>query len=606
MLLKRSALSTLAVLSLASFSDLSIRPVQAVTSPTPVVAPLTQPTRISPATILPAETLGVVLVNTQDDRWRELSQFQLFPDGFTFPGTLFYPTEKGASFEKDIQPWLGEQFGVAFLSAKSIVTISDVKDSAALQQYVDRVKKSRKKAPKETQYKGVTILEFEPEKLSIQAEPKAAAAKPKPKPNSPKPSSPKPESEDSIFVPTQPKFAIAVLPNHFVSSTSTEALQELLDAQDKLSENPKFQKFQQNPKALKSIVTLYGEYGKFLKAFNQLNQQQIEELTKKNPSLPVPPVLDPSLLDPLAKLYDTAEGFIWAESTGLRAQFAVNLTQSVPENLLTPMTTRNQILNRLPEVNYMMSNSQNLALYWKALTLGLESQPAWKKNLEQSRQWMREFAGVDDRDILPWMNGEYAIFAYPTRQGFIPAISPGLDIAFGVMVQTDDRAAAEAGLKKFQEFVTPRLGKALVQQTTVAGQPVTSFGTVEKGRSLNFLSHGWTDDQTLVMLFGGGSVSEFSPTPTRTLPQSANFKSAIAPFPDANLGYFYVNQGAFMSFLNTAAFPMIFGVSGSSSPFVTQLQDSLSSIRSISGASSIKDNQVKFEGFLSLAPRLNR
>ncbi|BAS58632.1 hypothetical protein NIES2135_18600 [Leptolyngbya boryana NIES-2135] len=599
MLLKRSALSTLAVLSLASFSDLSVRPAQAVTAPTPVVAPLTQPTRISLSTILPSETLGVVLVNTQDDRWQELSQFQLFPDGFAFPGSLLYPTEKDASFEKDIKPWLGEQFGVAFLSAKSIVTISDVKDPAALAQYVDRVKKSRKKAPKEAQYKGVTILEFEAEKIPIQAEPKATVKKPQP-------DAPDPDSEDSSFVPTQPKFAIAVLPNHFVSSTSTEAIQELLDAQGKLSENPKFQKFQQNPKALKSIVTLYGEYGKFLKAFTQLNQQQIEELTKKNPNLPVPPVLDPSLLDPLAKFYDTAEGFVWAESTGLRAQFAVNLTQSVPENLLTPLTTRNQILSRLPEVNYMMSNSQNLALYWQALTLGLESQPSWKKNLEQSRKWMQDFIGVDDRDIFPWMNGEYAIFAYPTRQGFIPSISPGLDIAFGMMVQTDDRAAAEAGLKKFQEFVTPRLGQALVHQSTLAGQPVTSFGSIEKGRSLNFLSHGWTDEQTLVMLFGGGSMSEFSPTPTRTLPQSANFRSAIAPFPDANLGYFYVNQGAFMSFLNTAAFPMIFGASRSSNPFATQLQDSLSSIRSISGASSIKDNQVQFEGFLSLASRLNR
>jgi Protein of unknown function (DUF3352) len=253
-----------------------------------------------------------------------------------------------------------------------------------------------------------------------------------------------------------------------------------------------------------------------------------------------------------------------------------------------------------------MSNSQNLALYWQAVTLGLESQPAWKQQLEQGRKSVRDWLGVDDRDLLPWMNGEYVVFAYPTRKGFLPTTSPEFEIAFGMMVQTSDRAAAEAGLKKFNTFVTPRLGQALVQQSTIAGQPVTNYGSVEKGRSLNFFSHGWTDDQTLLMLFGGGSLSEFNPKPTRSLDQSTNFKAAIAPFSDANLGYFYVNQGAFMSFLNNAAFPAVFGRGSKSNPYVTMIQDSLSSIRSISGASSAKDQQVQFEGFLSLSTRSSR
>lgn len=597
MLLKRSALSTLAAISLISFSDFSIRPTPAVAEPT--IASTTQPAvnRSTIASILPAETLGIALISTQDDRWRDLSQFQLFPDGLGFPGTLLYPGEKGTSFEQEIQPWLGEQFGVAILSEKSIVMLADVKDSAALERYVDRVKAGRTQPPQATQYKGVTILEFAPENSS-ESKPSGRA---NPKLN-PDPSA----SPDAPQRFPTPKLAIAVLPNHFVSASSTEAIKELLDAQGSLADNPKFQKTQQNPKAARSLVTLYGKYADLIKAANQFNRSQIEQLSKLNPNLPVPPTFNPSLLDPLAKFYDTAEGYVWVESTGLRAQFAVNLNQAIPESLLSPLTTRNEILDRLPQVNYMVTNSQNLALYWQVLTLGLESQPAWKKQLEQGRQWVQSLIGVDDRDILPWMNGEYVLFAYPTRQGFIPSIAPNIDIAFGMMVQTSDRAAAEAGLKKFNDFMMPRLGKAFVQQSTIAGQPVTNYGPVDQGRSLTLFSHGWTDDTTMLMLFGGGSLSEFSPKPSRTLPQAANFQAAIAPFPNANLGYFYINQGAFMSLVNTGILPLMFGREERNSPFVTQVQESFNSIRSISAASAINGDQIQVEGYLALTPRLNR
>lgn len=585
MLLKRSLFTTLTALSLVAAPELLSPPLKGVAQPAPVSAPVTQSTQI--AAILPAETLGVVTINTQDDRWKQLSQFNLFPNDLAFPGAIFYPTESGANFAKDVQPWLGDQFGVAFLSEKSVLMVSSVKDQAALGRYVDRVKAVRTKAPKEIQYKGVTILEFEPEKpIGEKVTRKPEATKPE------------------YF--QVPKLAIAVLPGYFVSSDSAAAIQALLDRQGKLSENPKFQRVLNNPKSSRAIVTLYGKYTEAIKALTQINQAQIEQLRKTFPNVPVPPALDPTQFDPLAQFYDTAEGYLWAEPTGMRLQLAINLKQSVPESTLRELTTRNQILERLPEVNYMVTNSQNLALYWRVLTTALESQPAWKKNLDQVRQTMQGFAGVDDRDLLPWMNGEYVLFAYPTTQGFIPATAPNMDIAMGMMLQTSDRPAAEAALKKFNTFITPRLGKPLVQQGMIAGQTFTNYGSVANRRSLNFFSHGWTDDNTLVMLFGGGSVREFNPKPKRNLTQAANFQAAIAPFAEANLGYFYVNQGALMSFVNNGLLPVFFGRSAQGNPFLTQAQDTLGSIRSISAASTITDDQVQVDSFLALAPRMKR
>ncbi|MBD1822182.1 DUF3352 domain-containing protein [Cyanobacteria bacterium FACHB-DQ100] len=588
MLLKRSLFTMLAALNLVAAPELPIAPSKVFAQPAPVAAPLTQSTSI--AGILPVETLGVVMINTQDDRWQQLSQFNLFPTDLAFPGGIFYPAEAGMSFAKDVQPWLGDQFGVALLSAKSVLMVSSVKDQAALNQYVDRIKASRTKAPKEIQYKGATILEFEPEK-PIYFTPS--------KPN-----------QDLKLAPPDafevPKVAIAVLPGYFVSSDSAAAIQEMLDAQSKLVDHPKFQRIANNPKSSRAIATLYGKYTEAIKAITQISQAQLEELRKINPNSPVPPAFDPNQIDPLSQFYDTAEGYVWAEPTGMRLQLAVNLKQAVPEDLRSSLITRNQILERLPEVNYMMSNSQNLAVYWRVLTTALETQPTWKKSLDQVRQTLQSFIGVDDRDVLPWMNGEYVLFAYPTSKGFIPAMSPNLDIAMGMMMQTSDRPAAEAALKKFNTFITPRLGKPLVQQGEIAGQPFANYGAVANGRSLNLFSHGWTDDNTLIMLFGGGSMSEFNPKPQRNLTQSANFQAAIAPFPNANLGYFYVNQGAFMAFVNNGVLPAFMGRSMAGNPFLTQVQDTLASIRSISGASTITGDQVQFDGFLALASRQKR
>lgn len=598
MLLKRSLFTTLAALSLVAAPELAISTPKIFAQPAPVAVPPEVSRSTSIAAILPAETLGVVMINTQDDRWKELSQFRLFPSDFSFPGALFYPTERGANFAKDIQPWLGNEFGVALLSAKSIVTVSSVKDQAALGQYVEQIKKSRTKAPKETQYKGATILEFEGEKpLEPPAEP-AKPAKADKKPAQSKPSEP-------FF--TVPKLAIAVLPGYFVSANSSDAIKEMLDGQGKLTENPKYQKLANNPKASSSIALLYGKYVEAFRAINEMQKAQLEEIRKSSPNAPALPdfSIDPQNVDPLGQFYDTVEGYVWAEPTGLRTEVGITFKQPVPESLVSSLTTRNEILQRLPQVNYVVANSQNLALYWKALTTGLESQPAWKTAIDQGRKSMQEVFGVDDRDLLPWMNGEYVVFAYPTRRGFLPALNA--EIAFGMMVQTSDRASADTALKKFTSFVEPRLRKPLVmEQGTIAGQPFTTYGSVDKGRSLNFFSHGWTDQNTLLMLFGGGSVSDFNPVPTRNLTQTPNFQSAIEPFPNANLGYFYVNQGAFMSFVNTTLLPASMGRSAQSNPFVTQIQDSLSSIRSISGASGISSDRVQFEGFLSLSPRLKR
>ena len=594
-------------------------------------AALSQTVPDSVANVLPSDTTGMLLINTEEKTWEELSRFGLFPADFSFPDSL-YPIQAGLNFSTDIQPWLGNQVAIAFLPLKSnpdrSLTIAAVKDTTLIPKFLERLKAVRKEVAIEHDYRGIKILEWQPEKPTVAPCEKESDQKPcsetqvrRPllrdisrsflttaKPDALKMPShlPAPEKNTGIESPFAPKgLAIAILPGYVVTAFTIEPIQQLIDAQEsgKLADNPLFQRtirqsqFARSPSnPIQPLMVGYGNYAQILTAATAFNQAQINSLP---PGFPKPPKLDPEKLDVLGRYYDVLDGYVWAQPDGLHMQVGIHFKRAVPQSLLNSMTTRNQILNRLPEVNYVVSNGQNLALFWQALTTGLELDPATKKGLAQFRQSSQSLVGLDDRDIFPWMNGEIATFMYPTRQGLLPTTLPNLDLGFGLMIQTRDRTAAEAALRKLDRVAQTRIDKDLVNTRTVQGQTVTTWDVPIGGKTQSLLSHGWVDKDTVLILGGGGAIAEFSPKPRRSLPQSANFKAAIAPLSNANLGYSYVNGGAVMSLVNRAIVPLL--GNGKDLPGLDEVKASLGSIRSISGTSSVTAEKVQSEGFMALA-----
>jgi hypothetical protein len=619
-----AAISLIPAPSLAQASTPSLKP-SAIPVTVPAVAPATQTTI---ATLLPKDTAGVFLINTDDTRWKALQQFGLFPKDFAFPGFL-YPLEKGVNFATDVQPWLGDQVGFALLSSNSYVTIAAVKDPAPVAKFIEKMKRSRKQPAKEIQSKGVTILEWEPEPIKpISGEPEAtiksqelkdSTQQPKAKPRvapikrppvrQPIPETPE-NQEPGMVSPFKPQpLVIAVVPGHVITSTSVQTVQKLIDIPtgERLLDHPQFQRTVQDSRYAKSLFAGYGKYTALLKATNELNQQQRERLGNQ---FPEPPKLNDKLLNDLERFYDTMNGFVWVETNGIHSEFALNFKEAIPETLITPFTTKNEILQRLPELNYAVSNSQNLSLIWRIFILGFEAQPTFQKPLAQFRDNLRKTIGVDDRDIFPWMTGEYAVFMYPTRKGFMPQM--GFDMGMGLMVETNDRKTADAAIDKVNQFLKRQFSAtsnkkqsfgSLFQQRTILGESATELGMFNRGKPSNYLSYSWVNPNTFLVLAGGGALDDFSPKPNRTLPQSVNFQAAIAPFQDANMGYFYVNGGAMTAFVNTSLLPTFVGVQAANSPFLDEYKAMVGSIRSLSGASSITPTQLKTQGFLSLTAR---
>ncbi|WP_162425107.1 DUF3352 domain-containing protein [Myxacorys almedinensis] len=595
-----------------------VAPASAKAIPAPLaIHQIAEPIALSPAAtdapmtignLLPDSAIAVILIDTTAAKWEALSRFGIFPKDFSFPGAL-YPTPLKVDFYTDVRPWLGGSIAYVYLPAPQpqLTTVAMVKDAAPIARFLDQVKASRVKPAKERQYKGVTLLEWEPENpLDIlDQDQKAPLVMPAPQlsikahPDLKKPVDIplRPRSAPSSDVPPNSPFApkglaIAVLPNHIISSPSVEAVQQVIDAQltnAVLANLPTFQRTLARSQAAKSLIVAYGDYEK---SFSAILAYDIEQLQKLAPGITLPQF--PEKLSG-KESYESVDGFVWAEPDGLHLQFGANLKTPLPAIATRELANPNQILEQLPGTNYMVANSRGLATIWKLLTLAIETQPMLKPKLAQFRQLSQTTIGLDDRDIFPWMDGEYATFAYPTRQGFLPATGLNLDVGFGLMVQTSDRAAAEVALTKLDRFAQQKFGSPFVN----AQPSFTSWDAPISGTKKSVFAHGWVKPDTLVLLGGGGALSEVTVKPNQTLRQSANFKAAIAPLPTENFGYSYVNGGAVLSLVNNSILPMFLGTN--SAPYLDELKASLGSIRSLSGTTSLNAQRFQTDGFMALA-----
>ena len=647
-------------LILPALSALALTPNLAFAQPSNLAA--TVPAAVK---LLPVDTAGVILINTHDRAWAELSRFGLFPADFAFPAN-FFPLNTGINFYTDIQPWLGEHIAIAYLpltdtdqvSINTSLLIAPITDASKVPAFLAKLKASREDAPLERDYKGITIIEWiaedtapkdeEPptdeEKTSeetvtqatMTTEERAVVRKsvtkiisnvavfdqkhkinptkvgdiktPEKMPAEPAEApaeSPAAMPEELPLKPSVPGLAIAILPNgYLVSASIAKPIEQLIDAQSAsqhLLDNPTFKRTIANPNFGRSLVVGYGDYGQIFKAATKFNQEQL-----KNSPLPLPfpvPSTDPSLTALVQKVYDNIEGYVWVQPEGIRLQMGVGFKYAIPAAMITQMTTPNQIMQRLPATSYVAGNGKDLASIWRLLVTGVELQPKLKPGLANLRKLSQQNTGVDDRDIFPWMNGEYVSFLYGTKQGWIPAAFSDIDLGVGMMFQTSDRPAAEAALKKLDQFVQTHAKPATkVATRQLKGQPITSWEILDdKKRPQSLLSRNWVSADTLMFLTGTTATAELTPQPLQALTQTRNFQAAIAPLPPANTGYFYFNASAALTFINNALLPKIFGKEVANNPFLDYYKEVAGNIRSVSSTSSVVANKYQTDGFLALA-----
>ncbi len=559
-------------------------------SPTPV------------AQLLPADTPLVGLISTKTEKWHSLSKFELFAQIFANAEKVF-PPQMGLNYQTDIKPWLGEQVAVAFMPQKlsksasldaSFLILAAVKDEQQLQTLIDKFKANKQQEVTERQYKGVRILEWKPSAPTTPNTPEATPpVSTKLLPKTSKLPVPKSFVAAIPDLPTLPipkpntikrqGMAIALLPGYLVTSSTAKPIEQLIDkplGSANLAQNPNFKQATQHPQYSQALFTLYEDPNKFLALFKSLAQ---------DPNLPFP--IPPSAFNSAqVEQYSSLNGLVWEQEKGLRLQLNAYRRQPNLASSLTPNTA--QLLPRIPAPAYSATTGRNIYGQWQMLVTVLGSNPQLKDGLAQLNQAVTSTTGLDlNKDILEWMDGEFALFFYPTEQGLL---SRQLRMGLGFFVQTTNRPKAESSLSKSGKSFEDIFSGALSVNTydDIDGFSINTWDFGEQ----SVFAYSWVDDKTLLISMGLGAMKELLPQPQAQLPKDYNFVTATSSLPTSNQGSFYINMGSSLSWVYGLA-PTVFNA-----PDFQIFKQVIGSVRSFSSTTITTSKQEQYDGLVVLAP----
>ncbi|MBC7970047.1 MAG: DUF3352 domain-containing protein [Verrucomicrobia bacterium] len=606
-----------------------------------IVRAMPQPSPPAVTTVLPDNTPGLVLVNAKPAAWAEVERFNALPDYLRVPFKVpFLPD--AISFPQDIQPWLGDEVAIALVPTAgsiagsvlqtldaSAILLAPITDRDRFDAFLRKLKATRGQPEIEREYKGVMLLQWSPpaeEKPSKPVEPDSTQRNiPQPllaltahrlpglvqskvvKPKSALSETPPIATPDDDAEPApdltddlKPRgLAIALLPGNVAVATQADTLEDLIDARaerEPLAQSPLFQRTLQHPQAGRSLMTSYGEVSaiaKFLWA-----------IAKNAPpstfGFGLPP-LNEKQLAALTKLYSSADSHVWLQPEGIHSQVNFYYTTPQPDLATRILPDANQILTRLPAATYLSASSRNFKQQWQDSLASAQDDLASQIAIASLRNSFRTATGLDpEKDVIPWMDGEYAFFFFPTTGGLFNSIYPKFNLGVGLMVQTSDRPAAEAALKKLDQFVKKEAkGEVTIVPQRLKGQPIVSWEAKERGKPISFLSHGWVDAKTLVITTGAKPMADLAPKPYLPLHLNHTFQTATASFPMPNEGYFYVNMGATLSFFYNLLLP---SVPTTETQFVREFQRLAGSVRSVSTSNSTTAEAQRVDSLWVLAP----
>ncbi len=550
---------------------------------------------------IPANAIGLAVLDLKLQSWQELpliSSLSISPlvalDSF-LKGIGESPT---ISIANDVQPWLGDTVAIAFLGLAEnqqdllVAALAPVVNESQFDQFVEKVGKVNSSPATDTTYKKIIIREWELVKPDQDGELESGATPPEQSKrsrvkqngsNSTDVEQPEviDESVESLEtdenaeppIPELPfkRMAIAKLPNGMaVIASDTAAVKQIIDVvrlgnrANSLDKEPMFLRSLNNPLWNRSLLAGYGSFEGLGKLSEFLAADLPEEAI-------IPGFGRSEYLKGLAQTiseYSSFDVFTWVTPTGLRSQSSSYFTKVRPP-IARDFTPRDRLLNLLPANVYGSISSRNLNQQWQWLVKETEVQPTYKVLVEGLRMLVPMIVGAGfdldiEKDIIPWMDGEYAISVFPSDRSPLQMI--GVDAALGILVRTSQPDAANAFIAKLTAFIEKiSEGSAEIKKRQVGAVLLTSIEAPderEAGKTLSIFSYGWRDPQTLMITLGSDVAKDLIPTPNPSLADSEMFKEAIADMPQPNMGYFYLNAREIAKFA-VLGFLQVFDTSAS-------------------------------------------
>jgi hypothetical protein len=395
-------------------------------------------------------------------------------------------------------------------------------------------------------------------------------------------------------------FAVALLPGQIAIAPTATALERLIDAQGtpNLAQSTPFQRTLQHPQFPRAFSISYGEYATLLKLLNQ----SVPPLPSDpgNPDSPKKPLFTAGMINLITQRFSTFDSLNWVRSNGIQAETNIYFTSPQPARATPNLPDANQILTRLPAITYLSGNSRNFKQQWQTEFLDyLADDPDTSKALAEARKFLRQGTGMDlEKDLIGWMDGEYAAFLYPTQEGFFNYINRRANIGAGILVQTSDRPRAEMALAKLGEWLRTSTAKtsspATIAQRQVKGEPVTSWEVKDGNRILSLMSYSWVSPDTVLITTGIGATQGLTPKPYLPLHLNPTFTTATQDLVKPNDGFMYINVGSTLSFIYGMMREFV-PAEVMESPYSQTIQAYLGSIRSMSATQTTTPDKIQAE-----------
>ena len=461
------------------------------------------------ATAIPQDTVLALSFSTNEAQWRRLRQYGNAETNAQFDQFLAQWRDRlfGAhnlSFKQDIQPWVGSEVTVAFLTPSTsgvspsdppllpediahAVALLPIEDGAKTQEILLANAAGLSIA---NSYKGVDIYTLSPD-------------------------------ADSLYG--------AQINGHLLAvGRQVDSVEQVIDAHksgQSLADQPGFSR------AFEAL----GATNPFIRIYMDMPAAARSLAARSEPPLPIN-------LAAFSQPRGLA-GTLTLETRGVQFQGISWLDSSTDISFsLNPQS--GQLLQLLPSDTLLMVSNGNFQEFWRTyredgrlgallafdpndLALGLET--ATGLNMEE--------------DLLPWMAGEAAIAVLKPPSGPPAEAAPEDETpplpnpALVVMAQVSDRPRAEGLLTRLDAILTDRY-RYTVDASEIGNRTLTRLVSPLDGLTL---AHGWLGEDVVFLTLGEGASRAVIDAANRPLSTSSLFQLTTGQAPRPNNGHFFIN-----------------------------------------------------------------
>ena len=460
-------------------------------------------TPLAIAQIVPDDAYMAAFISADEQAWAKLKQFGT-PEAQVVVAQKWNTlqqqllTQSNIDIEKDLKPWVGNTI-VALLPIQrnnqepgvlkpNVLIVTSIKDKVSAINFAMKLASQGGSKAKESDYQGNKIIA---------------------------------NAENSVFT--------AVVKDYLVIASDRKGLEEAINT---TKGQPSFASKPGADSLLKKGVDVQNAIAQVYLMDYAAAVQQLTSLNYDQTS-----TLPAATLEQLKQVQSVVAG-VGTDDSGVRIKAIAAMNPQAPKWEYKP--TPGKVIAQLPADTLALISGANLSGYWNQANQQAKSYPEGEQAIAQVRQAFKSANFDLDKDIFGWMDGEFGMALIRSDRGILSQFGFG-----GVMVfNTSDRKAAENALSKLDNLA--KGNAVLVQQRDVQGKKITEWNSPMGA----VLGHGWLDNNSVFLAFGGPLAETMATNPTPTLDSSDTFKGVTGNLPKPNLGYIYVDMDKTMTVIN--------------------------------------------------------